>query len=126
MPSLYRDSFPHNAKVSQFICEQCKFTFYARYKRAKYCSDLCRHNAYLKRKGRIITEILRENPPNVQNEHIRVVGSDWVKIKCKERNIKVTKKELKGMKYGTVMKKSPDFSIKRVNLKTWTIIQTYK
>ena len=50
MPSYYREDFPSNAKVSEFNCPWCGTDFFARYCNTIYCSDLCRHNAYLERK----------------------------------------------------------------------------
>jgi len=51
MPSLKRTDYPKNAKVTKKTCKHCNEIFFANKSNAKYCSNLCRHNACLERKG---------------------------------------------------------------------------
>jgi hypothetical protein len=46
VPKLNRELFPANAQIMAFHCQWCGVEAHAHKSTAKYCSDLCRHNAY--------------------------------------------------------------------------------
>lgn len=67
MPSINRDDFKHNAKIFEFNCAFCGHKAYANKPAGKYCSDLCRVNAYKKRK---------EDSNNNSSSNIQTFESD--------------------------------------------------
>ena len=135
MPSLERDNYPHNAKITEFYCRWCDIKSFAKYKKAKYCSDLCRHNAYLNRKEmKTIKE--RDYDANVtqkshhnysirnvelnKSDNIKIVGSRNVKIYFSNRNINITLKSLKEMEVDDNIM-AGEYLIIRTNSVSWQI-----
>jgi hypothetical protein len=135
MPSLTLDSFPHNAKVTEFICHFCKRTSYSRYSKTKHCSGLCRHNAYLERKKLKemekrdydvnITQKSRENDVTTiyiepEPSGTKIVGAYMVQKFFKDIGLKVTIRLIKGIKIGRCQRVN-DYEIIRLNTKAWIV-----
>lgn len=136
MPAFSIECFPHNAKITRFICDSCGTQSFARYKNAKYCSDLCRHHAYLERKKNEevekcdydvkMTQKSRENDVTAiyiepEPTGIKIVGGYMVQKFFKEKGIKVTMRLIKGIKIGFTQRVNV-YEITRLNLKTWGVM----
>jgi hypothetical protein len=50
MPKLRRRDYPYNATIHKLKCPVCEHTFYAHHSKAIYCSNLCKHKAFLMKK----------------------------------------------------------------------------
>ena len=135
MPSLSLENFKYNAKITAFYCLWCKIQAYAKYKTAKYCSELCRHNAYLQRKeeeeiakcdshGNITKKSrdyhVDENLSTTKLKSYKIVGSHNVQDHFRKINIKITLKSLKDMVEGEVMHVG-NYAIRRINFLSWTV-----
>ena len=132
MPSLSKENYPYNAKITEFLCDFCETPAFAHNKNAKFCSCLCRHNAYLIRKEIAkcesdvkITEKSRdvhvdENLNTTKRKWHKVVGSRNVQNHFRKINIKITLKSLKDMFEGEVMQVG-NYAIRRINFLSWMV-----
>jgi hypothetical protein len=135
MPAFSTECFPHNAKITRFICGSCGTQSFARYKNAKYCSDLCRHHAYLERKKNKevekrdydvkMTQKSRENDITAiyiepEPTGIKIVGGYLVQKFFKEKGLKITLRLIKGIPIGE-RHRINEYEITRLNLKSWGI-----
>ena len=135
MPTLTKENYPHNAKITAFYCNWCNTKSYAKYKTAKYCSGLCRHNAYLKRKEieinekrdyhRKVTEKSRDfngiqNSKAKKRKSEKIVGCRNVQQYFSEMNINITLKSLKEMKIYESMQIGEN-TITRHSVMSWLV-----
>ncbi len=135
MPALNKDNFTHNAKITEFSCEYCETPAFAHNKNAKFCSDLCRHNAYIDRKA-IKKLAKRENDVNItekSHENLvpnffvkpkpvgtKIIGVHFVEYHFRKMGIKITLKRIRGIEIGGAIKLN-EFEIARLNKKAWMV-----
>jgi hypothetical protein len=134
MPSLSKENYPYNAKITEFFCDFCEIPAFAHNKNAKFCSCLCRHNAYLIRKEIAkcesdvnITEKLHENhvptffvkPKPVGT---KIIGAHMVQKHFRDIGLKVTLRLIRGIEIGKIHKVN-EYEITRLNKKAWLIRQ---
>jgi hypothetical protein len=135
MPSLSKENYPYNAKITEFLCDFCGTQSFARYKNAKYCSELCRHHAYLERKKNEevekrdydvkVTQKSRENDVTAiyiepEPSGIKIVGGYLVQKFFKDNGLKVTMRLIKSIQIGESQRVNK-YEITRLNLKSWYI-----
>lgn len=132
MPSLSKENYPYNAKITEFLCDFCETPAFAHNKNAKFCSCLCRHNAYLIRKEIAkcendvkITEKSRDvHVPNTlvkpKPAGTKIVGAYMVQKFFKDSGLKVTMRLIKGIKIGYTQRVN-EYEVTRLNLKTWVV-----
>jgi hypothetical protein len=135
MPTLNKDSLPYNAKITEFLCDYCETPAFAHNKNAKFCSDLCRHNAYIDRKANK-NLAKRENDVNItEKSHknlvpnffvkpkpvgTKIIGAHFVEYHFRKMGIKITLKRIRGIEIDRAIKIN-EFEIMRVNKKAWMV-----
>ena len=135
MPALTKDNFKYNAKITEFSCDYCETPAFAHNKNAKFCSDLCRHNAYIDRQA-IKKLAKRENDVNIteksQQNHVpttyiqpmptgtKIVGAHFVQKHFRDIGLKVTLRLIRGIEIGK-MHNVNEHEITRLNKKAWMV-----
>ena len=114
------------------MCDFCEIPAFAHNKNAKFCSCLCRHNAYLTRKEiakcesdvkitkksrdvHVPTTLIKQKPAGT-----KIIGTYMVQKHFRDIGLKVTLKLIRGIEIGK-MHKVNEHEITMLNKKAWIV-----